>query len=74
MCYRCLEEIEKDDSELKVWKAEKVPDFAVRYWNLKKDASLYDLLVAFRDDYARHTLINHVIASISRDEMRALRQ
>jgi ubiquinol oxidase len=38
------------------------PDVAIRYWNLKKDAKLRDVILAVRNDEANHRDVNHSFA------------
>lgn len=40
----------------------KAPTLAVTYWNLSEDATLRDLVIAVRDDEARHRDANHHFA------------
>ena len=42
------------------------PQLAIDYWNLGKDATLRDLVVAVRNDEAKHSAVNHGLA----DEMK----
>ena len=72
---RCLEEISKPNSSISDWSNTPAPKFAVDYWKLKEDKqSVKDMFIAIREDKFKHLVANHVMASISRDEMRALRQ
>lgn len=40
----------------------KAPEIAVKYWNLKKDATLLDVALAVRADEAAHRDVNHSLA------------
>jgi ubiquinol oxidase len=39
------------------------PQIAIDYWNLTKDAKLRDVVIAVRDDEAKHRDVNHEFAS-----------
>jgi len=39
------------------------PQIAIDYWNLTKDAKLRDVVIAVRDDEAKHRDVNHQFAS-----------
>ena len=39
------------------------PQIAIDYWNLAKDAKLRDVVIAVRDDEAKHRDVNHEFAS-----------
>ena len=39
------------------------PQIAIDYWNLAKDAKLRDVVIAVRDDEAKHRDVNHQFAS-----------
>ncbi|XP_075256218.1 uncharacterized protein LOC142348669 [Convolutriloba macropyga] len=70
----CLDEISTPNSCLFEWNNEQAPQFAVDYWALKEgNTSIKDMLIAIREDMLKHLVANHVIASISRKEMRPLR-
>jgi len=71
---RCIEEIDRPNSDIAEWKNEQAPKFAIDYWNLSTGASVRDMLVAIREDKLKHLVANHTLASISRYEMRPLRQ
>ena len=63
------------NSCLSEWNNEQAPQFAVDYWTLKEgNSSIKDMLIAIREDMFKHLVVNHVIASISRKEMRQLRR
>jgi len=72
---KCIAEIEAPNSSVGSWKSEKAPQFAVDYYGLKDgESSVKDMLIAIREETYKHLVLNHVIASISNDEMRPLRQ
>jgi ubiquinol oxidase len=37
----------------------KAPEISIKYWNLKKDATLRDVVIAVRQDEAYHRDVNH---------------
>lgn len=48
------------------------PQIAIKYWNLKPDARLRDVVLAIRDDEAGHRDVNHGFADeLSRDKTAA---
>ena len=52
-----LDEIDKGQIE-----NTQAPEIAINYWNLAKDASLRDVVIAVRNDEAGHRDKNHLIA------------
>ena len=52
-----LDEIDKGEIE-----NTPAPEIAINYWNLEKDASLRDVVIAVRNDEAGHRDKNHFIA------------
>ena len=52
-----LDEIDKGQLE-----NTQAPEIAINYWNLSKDATLRDVVIAVRNDEAGHRDKNHLIA------------
>ncbi|KAH9505780.1 Alternative oxidase, mitochondrial precursor [Bulinus truncatus] len=63
---KCLEDIEHGN--MKHWKTQLAPEVAVRYWKLKPDATMKDVILAIRADEAHHRVVNHCLASLKKDE------
>lgn len=59
---KCLQDIET--GEIQVWKTKPAPDLAIRYWALKPDATMKDVILVIRADEAHHRLVNHTLASM----------
>ncbi|XP_067687267.1 uncharacterized protein [Haliotis asinina] len=59
---KCLEDIE--NGPMSHWKTQAAPDVAVRYWKLRADATMKDVILAIRADEAHHRLVNHTLASM----------
>ena len=49
------------------------PDMAIRYWSLKKEAKLRDVVLAVRADEAGHRDANHAFADRLQDQAENLR-
>lgn len=60
---KCLEEID-EGTLIGHWKTEKAPDMAIKYWELKPEGTMRDVILAIRADEAHHRLVNHTLASI----------
>ncbi|CAG5136775.1 unnamed protein product, partial [Candidula unifasciata] len=63
---KCLEDI--DHGPMQHWKTQPAPEVAVRYWKLKPDATMRDVILAIRADEAHHRVVNHNLASLKKDE------
>uniref|UniRef100_A0A0B6ZZS3 Alternative oxidase n=2 Tax=Arion vulgaris TaxID=1028688 RepID=A0A0B6ZZS3_9EUPU len=63
---KCLEDI--DHGPMQHWKTQLAPDVAIRYWKLKPDATMRDVILAIRADEAHHRVVNHSLASLKKDE------
>ncbi|XP_041372142.1 alternative oxidase, mitochondrial-like [Gigantopelta aegis] len=59
---KCLEDIE--NGSLQHWQTQRAPDVALRYWKLKEDATMKDVILAIRADEAHHRVVNHTLASM----------
>ncbi|KAK0642078.1 alternative oxidase [Cercophora newfieldiana] len=63
---RCLHEL--DNGSLPQWSSEsgfKVPDIAVRYWNMREGRrTMRDLLLYIRADEASHRGVNHTLGNL----------
>ncbi|XP_033624965.1 alternative oxidase, mitochondrial-like isoform X2 [Asterias rubens] len=57
-----------DDGKLKVWGNMAAPDLAVRYWKLKPDALMRDMMLAIRADEAHHREVNHSLSDLKSDD------
>ena len=58
----CLEEIES--GSLQHWKTIPAPEISIKYWNMKPDATLVDLIYNIRADEAHHRHVNHVFSNL----------
>ncbi|CAL1544207.1 unnamed protein product [Lymnaea stagnalis] len=63
---KCLEDI--DHGSMQHWKTQAAPEVAIRYWKLKPDATMRDVILAIRADEAHHRVVNHSLASLKKDE------
>jgi hypothetical protein len=59
---RIINEIET--GKLPVWQKQPAPPIAIRYWRLKTDAKMLDLMYAIRADESIHRDVNHVFAAL----------
>ena len=39
------------------------PEMAIKYWNLSKDATIREMIIAIRDDEMNHRDVNHFFAN-----------
>ena len=64
----CIDDI--DEGNLPEWTPgkTKVPEMAIKYWRLDKDASVRDLLLAVRADELCHSHVNQVFATIKKSD------
>ncbi|XP_028408745.1 alternative oxidase, mitochondrial-like [Dendronephthya gigantea] len=62
----CLESI--DSGALSVWENKPAPVIAKRYWRLKDDCTMRDVILAIRADEAHHRKVNHTLASMHLDQ------
>jgi hypothetical protein len=62
-----LQHMDAGEGDLGKWAAEPAPAIAVRYWRLKADATVRDLMLAVRADEAIHRDVNHTLADIGPD-------
>jgi hypothetical protein len=58
-----------DRGELPRWKSMTAPPIAQRYWRMKENASMRDLLLFVRADEAWHRDTNHVLSTLHPDDM-----
>lgn len=61
----CLHDI--DSGKLPEWATKRAPEIAISYWQLDKNATMRDVILAVRADEAGHSHVNHVFS-----EMKAL--
>eukprot|EP00759_Apiculatamorpha_spiralis_P008787 PhF_6_TR15656/c1_g1_i2/m.24332 len=59
-----MESTKPEDAQVREFGKTKAPEVAIRYWKLKPDASMYDVMLAVRADEANHRDVNHTFASI----------
>ena len=52
-----------DDGKLPAWSSMPAPEIGIKYWRLRPDAKMRDLLLAVRADESIHRDVNHVFAS-----------
>mmetsp|Transcript_55326 Transcript_55326/g.135505 ORF Transcript_55326/g.135505 Transcript_55326/m.135505 type:complete len:342 (-) Transcript_55326:285-1310(-) len=57
-----------DDGRLGEWQTAPAPAIGIDYWQLGKDATMRDLILAVRADEANHRDVNHTFASLKLDE------
>lgn len=62
----CLHDI--DTGKLPSWQNKKVPEIAIKYWLLKPEATLRDLILAIRADEQCHSHVNHTFSSMPSDQ------
>lgn len=62
----CLETIDK--GALSVWNTKPGPVIARKYWRLKDDCTMRDVILAIRADEAHHRKVNHTFASMHLDQ------
>ncbi|RUS68953.1 hypothetical protein EGW08_023285 [Elysia chlorotica] len=65
---KCLEDIDEPDGPMKHWRTQPAPDVAIRYWKMKPESTMRDVILAIRADEAHHRIVNHSLASLSKDE------
>ncbi|KAK3766470.1 hypothetical protein RRG08_059288 [Elysia crispata] len=65
---KCLEDIDQPDGPMKHWQTQAAPDVAIRYWKMKPDSTMRDVILAIRADEAHHRIVNHSLASLRKDE------
>ncbi|GFN94802.1 Alternative oxidase, mitochondrial [Plakobranchus ocellatus] len=63
---KCLEDI--DHGPMKHWQTQAAPEVAIRYWKMKPDSTMRDVILAIRADEDHHRLVNHSLASLKKDE------
>lgn len=63
---RCLQQI--DAGKLPEWNTQKVPPIALKYWSLPESATMRDLILAVRNDEAKHREVNHTLANCESDD------
>lgn len=63
---KCLKQI--DAGDLPEWSTQSVPPIAQKYWSLPADASMRDLILAVRNDEAKHREVNHTLANCEADD------
>lgn len=59
---KCLADIES--GALQHWKTQAAPDLAIRYWQMKEESTMRDVVLTIRADEAHHRLVNHTLASM----------
>jgi len=70
---KCIAEMDAPHSSIGVWKNMKASKYAINSFGLKDgDSSVKDVLIAIRESNFRHLVFNHLLASLSDDEMQTL--
>lgn len=64
---KCLAEFKKGN--LPVWEKTAAPLIAINYWQLPKDATMYDVIRNIRADEANHRDVNHTLAGLKIDDV-----
>jgi len=62
----CIKDL--DAGKLPEWSITPAPEIAKKYWHLKDDAMMRDVLMAVRADEANHRDVNHTFSSLKADE------
>jgi len=57
-----------DQGLLPSWVNKPCPEIGIKYWRLKDDATMRDLLLHVRADEAQHRDVNHAFASLIADD------
>jgi len=58
-----------EEGKLPAWKTLKVPEIAIRYWNMPEGKqTMRDLLYYIRADEAKHREVNHTLGNLEQDE------
>lgn len=68
-----LNEIDRPNSPLSVWKTTPAPPFAIAYWGLHPQATLRDVMAHIRADEAHHRDVNHRLAGLNKDDLNPYR-
>lgn len=63
---KCLTHL--DAGKLPEWSTQRVPPIAQKYWGLGEDATMRDLILAVRNDEAKHREVNHTFANCESDD------
>ncbi|KAL0486698.1 alternative mitochondrial oxidase [Acrasis kona] len=59
-----LEEIKNGHTDLKEWQNTPAPEIAVKYWKMKENATMLDVVAHTRADEAHHRDVNHAFAGM----------
>ncbi|KAH0614205.1 uncharacterized protein H6S33_006091 [Morchella sextelata] len=57
-----------DNGRIPEWSNLRAPDIAIKYFNLKPDAVMKDILMVIRADEAKHREVNHTLANLQQTE------
>ncbi|KAK9478211.1 alternative oxidase-domain-containing protein [Lipomyces japonicus] len=60
---RCLDDIKA--GRIPEWQSLEVPDIAKRYWKMKDDSTMEDLILYIRADEAKHREVNHTFGNLN---------
>eukprot|EP00918_Siedleckia_nematoides_P041117 GHVU01089260.1.p1 GENE.GHVU01089260.1~~GHVU01089260.1.p1 ORF type:complete len:349 (-),score=28.69 GHVU01089260.1:909-1955(-) len=63
---KLLKDIEQ--GAMQHWNKTPAPDIAIKYWQLPAEATMKDVILAIRADEAHHRVVNHSLASLSKDD------
>lgn len=53
-----------DAGKLPGWNNLKAPEIAIKYWNMKPESTMRDVLLYIRADEAKHREVNHTLANL----------
>ena len=55
------------------WVTERPPEIAMKYWKMKEDATMRDLILQIRADEASHREVNHCLADLDPETLNPYR-
>uniref|UniRef100_A0A6B2LG20 Alternative oxidase n=1 Tax=Arcella intermedia TaxID=1963864 RepID=A0A6B2LG20_9EUKA len=53
-----------EDGPMSAWKSRPAPEIAKKYWDLREDATMRDVIYVIRADEAHHRLVNHQFSTM----------
>ena len=66
---RCLADIDDPNSKTSVWAQTPAPEIARKYWKLKDNATMRDVVLVIRADEAHHRNVNHRFGDLKSDDV-----
>jgi len=66
---KCLADIDDPNSLTHAWKTTPAPAVARKYWHLKDDATMRDVILVIRADEAHHRDVNHTFGDLKSDDV-----